>query len=89
MKACIFKRSPSGIDHHGGRNVAIRVPVPICVGGGGSLTVDMNQRGGDATSPIYTFSFCDSGRELYCVTAILAAASARSLPRIFVQARIL
>ena len=85
MKACICKRSPSGIDHHGWRCVATRVSGPKGVGGGGGLTVYMTQCGGrGATSPTSTFSFCDSGRESYCVTAILAAASARSLPRMFV-----
>jgi len=71
VKACICRRSPSGIDHNGWRGVAIHVSYPNCVGGSGGLTVYMTQCGGrGGTSSTYTFKFCDSGREAYCVTAI-------------------
>jgi len=90
MKACICKRPPSGIDHHGWRSVTIRVHVSNCVGDSGGLTVYMTQCGGcGAISLISTFSFCDSDSESYCVTAILAAASLRLKPRMFAWARIL
>ena len=90
VKACIFIRFPSKIDHHGWRNVVIQVSTPKRVGGGGGLTVYISQCGGrGGISPTSTCNSCDSGRNLYCVTASLAATSARSIPRMSVWARIL
>ncbi len=63
-EACIWSLSPSRIDHHGWRSVAVRVSVPGCGGGGDGFAMYITQyaeRG--ATSPTITFSLCDSGRE--------------------------
>ena len=88
MKACICKCSLFEIDHNGWRSVATRVLVPKCVGGGGGVKMYMTQCGvRGATSPTATFSFCDSGRESYCVMACLAAVLTRLLARMFVWAR--
>ena len=57
VKAYIYRRSPSGIDHHGWLNVAIRISDPNCVGGGGGITVIMTQCGGVVGPPRHQFFF--------------------------------
>ncbi len=46
VNACIWRRSASGIVHHGGRSVACLGPVARVGGGVAGLAVYMNQKGG-------------------------------------------
>jgi hypothetical protein len=81
-RACIWKRSASGIVHHGGRRVACLGPVARVGVGVGGLAVYKTQNGGrGAIAPIPTFSVLSWGRVSKSVIANLAGASTRSLPR--------
>ena len=85
MKACICKRYASGIVHHGGRRVACLGPVAWAGVGVGGLAVYMTPNGGrGAIAPISTLSVWSWDRVSKSVTATLAYASARSLPRMCV-----
>ena len=87
MKACICRRSASGLAHQGRRRVAQSVPVEQAGIGDCGLAVYMTQWvGRGVVSPISTRSVCDGGSVSKCVTTNLAATSARSLPRILVRA---
>jgi len=85
VKACIYRRSASGMVNHGRRSVAQLLLVDRAGSGGGGLAEYMTQCiGQGAVSPITTRSVCGGGSVSKCVTARLAAVSARSLPRILV-----
>ena len=89
VNACIWRRFASGIVHHGGRRVACRGPVERAGVGVGGSAVYMTQNGGrGAIAPISTRCVWSEGRVSKFVTASLAAASARSLPRMLVCALI-
>ena len=89
VKACIWRWFASGIVHHGGRRVACLGHVARAgVGVGGSI-VYMAQNGGrGAIALISTLCGWSGGRVSKFVTASLADASARSLPRMCVCALI-
>ena len=75
----------SGIVHHGGRSVAERGPVDRELGGVDGLLVYITQNSGrSAYLPMVTVTFWCSGMPSNDVTTRLAAASARSLPFMFV-----
>ena len=89
VKACICKWSASEIAHHGGRRVACLGPVARAGVGVGGLAVYMTPNGGlGAIAPISTLIVWSRGRVSKVVTTSLAAASARSLLRMFVCALI-
>ena len=82
VKACIWKRYASGIVHHGGLMVVCLGPVVRAGVGVGGLAVYMTHNGGrGAIVPISTFNVCSWGRVSKFVTASLAYASAKSVPR--------
>ena len=88
MKAYMQSLSSSGMVHHGGRRVACLGPVESAGGGVVGLAVYMTQKGGrGAVAPMSTRIVCAGGSLSKSVTASFAAASARSLPRMFVWAR--
>ena len=85
MKTCIWRRSSSGIVYHGGKRVACRGLVAWAGGGVCGLVVYMTQNGGrGAIAPTSSRRVCSDGTVSKSVTASLAAASARSLPRMWV-----
>ena len=85
MKAYIWRRSSSEIVHHGGRRVACRGLMAWASGVACGLRLHMTQKGGrGATAPTSTRRVCFGGRVSKYVTASLAAASARSLSRMWV-----
>ena len=80
----------SGMVHHGWRSVAERGPVANWMGGVSGVLVYMTQYGGrSACLPIVTVSCWLAGMLFQSATTLLAAASARSLPLMFVCPRIL
>ena len=88
VKALIWRRSSSGMFHHGVLRVMVCVPTAISAGGVGGKCVYMTQYGGrGATAPSETLIFVSSGRSSNWRTALLAFASASSLPITFVWAR--
>ena len=90
MKACMHSLSSSGMVHQGWRSVAESGPVASCMGGMSGVFVYMTQYGGrSACRPIVTVSFWLAGMPFQSATTLLAAASARSLPLMFVCPRIL
>ncbi len=85
VKACIWRRSASGIVYHGGRRVACLGPMAKAGVGVGGLAVYITHNGGrGAIVPMATLAVWSSGRVSKFVTANLAAASARLLPRMCV-----
>ncbi len=89
MKACFCKRSASGIAHHGERKVACLGLVARAGVGVEGLAVYITQNEGRvAIASISTLSVWSWGRVSNSVTANLAVASDKSLPRIFVCALI-
>ncbi len=90
MKACIHSLSSSGMVHQGWRSVAESGHVANRMGGVGGVLVYITQYGGcSACRPIVTASFWFSGMPSQSATTLLAAASARLLPLMFVCSRIL
>jgi hypothetical protein len=90
VKACMHRLSSSGMAHHGGRRVAECGLVASEIGGMVGLLVYMTQNGGlSACFPMVIVSFLCSGIFSKEVTTNLAAASARSLPRMLVWTLIL
>ena len=88
VKALIWRRSSSGMWYHGVLRVMVCVPTAISVGGVGGACVYMIQYGGrGATAPSETLIFVSSERSSNWRTALLAVASASSLPKTFVCAR--
>ncbi len=91
MKAFMLRLSSSGMIHHEGRRVAECGHVASeIIGGVVELLVYMTQNGGlSACFPMVIVSFWCSGISSKEVTTNLAAASARSLPRMLVWPLIL
>ena len=85
MKACMHSLSFSGMVHQGWRSVAERGPVANWMGGVRVVLVYMTQYGGrSACRSMVRVSFSLSGMSSHAATTLLAAASARSLPLMFV-----
>ena len=85
MKACMHSLSSSGMVHQGWRIVAESGHVANRMGGVGGVLVYITQYGGrSACRPIVTLSFWLAGMPSQSATTLLAAASARSLPLMFV-----
>ncbi len=81
----MHRLSSSGTVYHGGRRVAECGPVANEIGGVVGLLVYMTQNGGlSACFPMVIVIFWCSGISSNEVTTNLAAASARSLPRMLV-----
>ena len=81
MKACICRRSASGIGHRGREGVARFVPVDRAGVGASGFTVYITPCVGRGDiSPTSTRIVYVGGSVPKCVTASLATASARSLP---------
>ncbi len=90
MKACMHSLSSSVMVHKGWRSVVESGLVANRMGGMGGVLVDITHYGGrSACRPMVTASFWFSGMPNQSVTTLLAAASARSLPLMFVCPRIL
>ena len=88
VKALMWRRSSSGIVHHGTLSDIVWVPTASSAVGVAGEWVYMTQYGGrGATSPSETEIFESSGRSSKQRTACLAASSASSLPVTFVWAR--
>ena len=82
MKACMHRLSSSGIAHHGGRRVAEYGPVASEIGKVVGMLVYMTQNFGlSACFPMVIVSFWFSRISSKEVNTNLAAAFARSLPR--------
>ena len=90
MNACIWKRFFSGMVHHALVVLAgfVRVPGATLKGGGEAVYI-IQYCGRGAISPMSTRSVSFGGRVSKLRTAILAAASTRSFPRMIVCALIL
>ncbi len=85
MNACMHSLSFSGMVHQGWRSVAESGPVPSCVVGVLGVLVYITQCGGRiAWRPMVRVSFSLLGMSSQAATTLLAAASARSLPLMFV-----
>jgi hypothetical protein len=90
VKACIWRRSSSGMVHHALVGVGRTCWFPRLSAGAGGWGVYITQCcGRGALSPMSTRMHWCGGRFSKLVTASLAAASARSLPRMLVWALIL
>ncbi len=90
MKACMHSLSSSGMVHQGWRSVAESGPVANWMGGVCGVLVYITQYGGrSACRPIVTMSFWLAGMPFQSAMTLLAAASAWSLPLMFVCPRIL
>ena len=90
MKACMHSLSSSGMVHQGWRSVVESGLVANRMGGVSGVFVYITQYGGrSAYRAIVTVSFLFLGMPSLSATTLLAAASARSLPLMFVCPRIL
>ena len=90
MKACMHSLSSSGMVHHSWRSVAESGHVANRMEDVGGVLVYITQYGGrSACRPMVTVSFWFLGMPSQSATFLLAAASARSLPLMFVCPRIL
>ncbi len=82
--------SSSEMVHQGWRSAAESGPMANRMGGVGGVLVYITHYGGrSACRPMVTVSFWFSGMPSQSATTLLAAASARSLPLMFVCPRIL
>ncbi len=90
MKACMHSLSSSGMVHQGWCSVAESGPAANRMGGVGGVLVYITQYGGrSACRPMVTARGQVLGMPFQSATTLLAAASAKSLPLMFVCPRIL